>query len=176
MSGKSKTLQTFAFFLGIICFLWIIYDFLKICNDLHAVLFSTNTGLIIGIGYLFILSFHALVLVLYFRHFRHQQEKGLSGLLLILFVFSFLALAVEKVMFDEVGREFYLEFPAPGEVHFIYLGLFLNALFVLFALYCISRFLWSSGKASDQICEHVSSNNTFSQLSYKSKSNTHYLK
>ena len=158
MSGKSKTLQTLAFFSGIICLLWIIYDFLKIYNDLSAVLFSANTGLIVGIGYIFILSFHVFVLILYFRFFRHHKEKKLRGLLLILFFISFLALAVEKVMFDEVGREFYLEFPAPGEVHFIYLGLFLNALFVLFALYCISRFFWLSGKASDPSCTHVSLN------------------
>jgi hypothetical protein len=42
-------------------------------------------------------------------------------------------------MIDEVGREYYLEFPVPGEVGFIYLGLIINALFILFALYCIRQ-------------------------------------
>jgi hypothetical protein len=46
-------------------------------------------------------------------------------------------------MFDEVLHEYYLEFPAPGEVHFIYFGLFINAGFILYALYCIIQELSS---------------------------------
>lgn len=42
-------------------------------------------------------------------------------------------------MVDEVKYEFYLEFPAPGEVHFISFGLFINAAFILYGSYFINQ-------------------------------------
>lgn len=139
MSEKFKVFPATTILLGVLCFLWIVYDIVQIYFDLQSVLFFGTSGLIMGIGYLFILLFHILVLIIYFKYLRHHQNIILSFTLLSLTIISFLALAVEKVMFDEVGREFYLEFPAPGEVSFIYLGLFINALFIIYALYCINK-------------------------------------
>ena len=42
-------------------------------------------------------------------------------------------------MFDEVLHEYYLEYPAPGEVIFIYFGLLINAVFILYGLYFINK-------------------------------------
>jgi hypothetical protein len=89
----------------------------------------------VGIGYLLIIIFHILILIIYFQHIRPYQ----NNLLVSLLIFSFFALIIEKVMFDEVGHEYYLELPAPGEVNFIYFGLFINAVFIGYALYCINQ-------------------------------------
>jgi len=137
MSEKFKALPTSTFFLRIVCFIWIVYDIVKIYSDLGSVIFFDTSGLIVGIGYLLILLFHILIFRIYFKYFRHHQNNVLSVSLLSLLIISFFALIIEKIMFDEVLHEYYLEFPAPGEVHFIYFGLFVNAGFILYALYCI---------------------------------------
>ncbi len=154
MSEKFKVLPTSTFFLGIVCFIWIVYDIVKIYSDLGSVIFFDTSGLIVGIGYLLILLFHKiyrlhvgtlhatslqpiLIFIIYFKYFRHHQNNVLSVSLLSLLIISFFALIIEKIMFDEVLHEYYLEFPAPGEVHFICFGLFVNAGFILYALYCI---------------------------------------
>ncbi len=139
MPAKFKTLPAATFFLGIVCFSWILYDVLKIYSDLRSVIFFGSSGLIVGIGYLFIVLFHALMFIIYLRYFRRHQNPRLRIVPLSLLIVSFLALAVEKTMYDEVGREYFLELPVPGEVIFIYFGLFLNALFIAYALYCIAR-------------------------------------
>ncbi len=144
MPANRRTLPTTAFLLGIVCLIWILYDVVKIHSDLGSVLFFDKSGLIVGIGYLFILLFHALMFIVYGKYFRHHPRLGPRALLPFLLVVSFLALAVEKVMFDEVGREYYLEFPRPGETYFIYLGLFVNVVFIAYASTCLSRVLGSS--------------------------------
>jgi hypothetical protein len=55
--------------------------------------------------------------MIYFKYFRHHQNNVLNVSLLSLLIISFFALIIEKIMFDEVLHEYYLEFPAPGEVH-----------------------------------------------------------
>ncbi|MDH4196039.1 MAG: hypothetical protein OEW05_01370 [Candidatus Aminicenantes bacterium] len=139
MAAKSRTLPTTAFLLGILCLIWILYDIVKIHSDLISVIFPRSSGWIVGIGYILILLFHALMFIVYWKYFRHHPSVGPRMALISLWIISFFALAVEKVMFDEVGREYFLEFPRPDEVYFIYLGLFVNAVFIIYALYCLSR-------------------------------------
>ena len=139
MPAKPRTLPMTAFLLGIVCLVWMLYDVLQIHSDLGAVIFRGPSGLIVGIGYLFILLFHGLMFIVYWKYFRHHPRLGPRILLPALLVASFFALAMEKVMFDEVGREYFLEFPRPGEVDFIYLGLFVNATFIAYALFRLSR-------------------------------------
>ena len=123
---------------GVLSCVWIGFDFFEISSDLHAVLFG-DSGWIIGIGYLFILIFHLFMIIIILRDLRQYGAEGPRVLLIFLLIASFLALAAEKVMYDEVAREYYLEPPAPGEVGFIYLGLAVNALFILYALLYIVR-------------------------------------
>jgi len=139
MLEKSKIFPTFTFYLGIICVLWIIYDIYKIYSDLRSVLFQSPTSLIMLIGYFFILIFHLFVIVLFFRYFKGQKNSNKNIILLFLIIFSIFMIMVEKVMFDEVGHEYYIEFPAPGEVIFLYFGLFINASFIIYSLYLINQ-------------------------------------
>ena len=139
MSEKSKIFPTITFYLGIICVLWIIYDIYKIYSDLRSVLFQSPTSLIMIIGYFFILIFHIFVIVIFFRYFKGQKNSNKNIILLFLIIFSIFMIMVEKVMFDEVGHEYYIEFPAPGEVRFLYFGLFINASFIIYSLYLINQ-------------------------------------
>jgi len=139
LNGKCqyKILSTIIFSLGIVCLFWIIFDIVNVYSNLSSVIFFGTLGLIVGVGYIFILIFHILVLFVYFKYFHNRPNNKLSIGFLSFIIISFLALVVQKAMYDEVGREYYLEFPAPGEVRFIYLGLIINALFILYALYRI---------------------------------------
>ncbi len=90
-----------------------------------------------AIGYLFIIVFHFLVLIVYFLHFRKSSKIQLKVGVPLLLIISFFFLAVEKVMFDEVAHEYYIEFPMPGETHFIVFGLLMNGIFILYLMYII---------------------------------------
>ena len=74
MSENTKTLQTTTFLLGIVCFLWIIYDIIKINSDLKSVIFFDTTGKIVGIGYLLIFSFHILALIIFFKCLHNKKK------------------------------------------------------------------------------------------------------
>ena len=139
MSGQSKFLPQSSIILGIICLIWIIYDIISIYTNLESVTFLGMAGVIAGIGYLFIFVFHILIIIVYFRYFlkshNHSSRVGIP----VLFVLSVLALFMEKVMFDEVAREYYLEFPMPGETHFIVFGLLINGIFIVYSIFNVFK-------------------------------------
>jgi len=60
---------------------------------------------------------------------------------LFLGIISLFAIGIEKVMYDEVGHEIFIEWPAPGEVSFLYLCLGINALFCLVMIFLIYKTL-----------------------------------
>ncbi|MEN8194737.1 MAG: hypothetical protein ABFS12_18095 [Bacteroidota bacterium] len=131
LKEKSKISKT-VFILGIICVVWIIVDIVLLLIDLHGVIFFELSGLIVGIGYIFILLFHILFFIYLFNIYRIGQRYKQIIPSVILFIVSLFALAVQKVMYDEVGREYYLENSIPGETYFIYFGLILNLIFIMY--------------------------------------------
>lgn len=103
-----------------------------------------------GIGYLFIILFHILSLIFIMIHFHLKKESNpLRNSTVILGLFSFLAFGIEKVMYDEVGREYYLEWPAPGEVIFLYICLGIHAIFVVTVFIFITKQLIISKKQKE---------------------------
>ena len=111
----------------------------EINHNLLHVLFG-ETGYIVGVGYLFIVSFHVSAFIFIFMHFHVVKTfGGLRIVLLSLGIISLIAVGVEKVMYDEVAREYYLEFPMPDETYFIYFGLFINFICIVYALFILNR-------------------------------------
>jgi hypothetical protein len=53
-------------------------------------------------------------------------------------------------MFDEVAHEYYIEFPMPGETHFIVLGLLINGIFILYSIFSIYKWVVVGLKHSNQ--------------------------
>jgi len=135
--GNNKLIPTIGFFLGIICILWIIYDIIVITFNLPSVIYFGAAGFFVGIGYILIIIFHIYVAGIYFMHARHYPKTLASNRLLSLLIISFTGLIVQKAMFDEVGREYYIEYPFPGETYFIIFGLVLNTVFLVYALHYI---------------------------------------
>lgn len=140
MNDRKKTLLNLTRIIGIICLLWIVLDIALIQTDLEAVIRFQLQGKIIGIGYILLLIFHGLAVILYFSCFGGLQNPGWNGFYIVAGIMSTLCLAVQKVMFDEVGREFTMEQPIPGETYFIYLALLINALFILYVRIWINKF------------------------------------
>ena len=139
MTKQLKIFPVSVLVLGILCILWIIYDIAQLYIDLGDVIYFHTAGLIMGIGYLLIIIYHIFVFIVWFRYLRYSGNYTQSITIIFLIIISSFMLAVQKVMYDEVGREYYLEYPAPGEVNFIYLGLFINLIFILFTLYFINK-------------------------------------
>ncbi len=116
-----------ALVLGAAAFVWILVDLLLLSTDLEKVLFGT-WGLPVGIGYLVMLLFHAAAFVLVLLAFsRLEGHTALKVGSLAALVVSLFMIAVQKVMYDEVGRQIKAGFDRVGEIGFVYAGLFVNA-------------------------------------------------
>ncbi len=121
--------------LGIISIPFIFYDISVIIFDLESALtITTTSGVIIFIGYIFILLFHLTVAGYLIRYSkRFQNIRSQTNTIITYGIISFLSIVMQKVMWDEVGREFYIEYPFPDETYFIIMGLLLNAVFIIMA-------------------------------------------
>jgi len=133
MPGIVRAPQAAAVSLGILSLGGIVFNATKLGTDLEAVLFFERAGRIMAIAYLVMLVFHVVALGTLFRSMRDRSSGGRRTVFLLLAGLSLFGLAVQKVMFDEVAREYYLEYPMPGETVFIYFGLLLNAVFTVYA-------------------------------------------
>ncbi len=137
--GNNKLIPAIGLFLGFICILWIIYDIIVIYFNLPSVIYFGAAGFFVGIGYILIIIFHIFVAGIYIMHARHIPKTIARNRLLSLLIISFTGLIVQKAMFDEVGREYYIEYPFPGETYFILFGLFLNTVLLVYALHYIYK-------------------------------------
>jgi hypothetical protein len=91
------------------CLIYILYqvntNLVEAINIYHTP-FQTRHFLI-GFGHLFILLFHLYAIIYIFVHFRRFTAlKRLKTVALILAVISLFAMGVEKVMIDEIAREY----------------------------------------------------------------------
>ncbi len=92
------------------------------------------------IGYAFIIVFHLYAIIFIFSQFRYPDEfRRLKVLLLILGVGSLLAIGVEKVMVDEIAREYRAGFTDQGEIFILNGSLVINILFNISMFYFFLR-------------------------------------
>lgn len=126
--------------LSIISLVWEAYDIYNIHFHLTQVLQFKYPGAIMAIGYIFILLFHISAFLFIFMRIRRTGKAGKLPILIIMTgIASLFSIAIEKVMFDEIGREFYIEFPISGEILFLYVCLGINALFSALIIFCLYR-------------------------------------
>ncbi len=152
MSKKLKIYSIIIFIFGVISLVWIFYGIYQIKTDLSFVIQSDKVGPIMGIGYLFILFYHILSYSFIIGHFRSKKQFDLlRNSTVIVGLFSFFAFGIEKVMYDEVAKEYYLEWPVPGEVMFLYLCLGIHALFVAMVLIYTTKMLTASERKINNI-------------------------
>jgi hypothetical protein len=97
---------------SIISFAVLLYILYQVNTNLVAAINIYHTEFetvqyLIGSGHLFILLFHLYAIIYIFAHFRcFTAFKLLKTVLLILAVISLFAMGVEKVMVDEIAREY----------------------------------------------------------------------
>ncbi|MFC1485988.1 hypothetical protein ACFL55_03065 [Candidatus Latescibacterota bacterium] len=145
MDKKVRMSLTITLVLGIITFLWLVYDLYQVNQNLPAVLDFAVIGYIMGIGYLFILLFHFTSLFVILLHsFLAKELRTLKIAAFTLAILSFFAIGGEKVMFDEIAREATLGWEtAAGEFMILNMCFFINMLFtvvmVLFLLRALSQ-------------------------------------
>ncbi len=130
MNKKPTAWGLITLVLGLATFLWLLFLIYEIRADLPGMLrfeASNPSDYLIGAGYLAMLLFHAAALVFLFAQARSVKRfAGWPVLGLVLGTLSLFAIAAEKVMYDEIGRELAIEFPVPGEVSLLYACLGVN--------------------------------------------------
>jgi len=134
MKARFKIHSTILMITGIIAFFWLTYILLQIIVNLAEALNIDRSGFgmndfLMGAGHLFVLAFHLYALVYIFMHFHHVKELSvLKIILLILGIVSLFSIGVEKVMIDEVAREYRFGMEI-SEVYFLYSAYLINMIF-----------------------------------------------
>jgi hypothetical protein len=122
--------------LGLATFLWLVFHISEIATNLPGVLHfdvSNPSDYLAGAGYFVMLLFHAAAFIFLFTRARFDSRFGGGQILgLALGVLSLFAIAAEKVLHDEIGREWTSGSPVPTEVSLLYACLGINVLFCVF--------------------------------------------
>lgn len=119
--------------LGLVTFVWLLFHVYEIRTNLTSVIrfdASDVSDYLIGAGYLVMLLFHGASFIFMFMQLRLAKRFGgrpVAGL--VFGTVSLFAIAAEKVMYDEIGREMSIEYPVPGEVSLLYACLGVNLAF-----------------------------------------------
>ena len=139
MDNKGAIARAVTLVLGMITFGWLLLDIYEVNSNLHDFIFG-EAGWIGLIGYLFIFAFHVSAFIFIIFQFRYSETLHvLKVATLVAGVLSLFALGVEKVMFDEIGREYYMEGGKPGEVKLLYIAFAINVIFNVLAFFLIFK-------------------------------------
>ena len=136
MKLKMKTNNSILLILSIISFSCLIYILFQVNTNLVEALNIDKSKFdtfdyIMGFGHIFILLFHFYAIIFIFVHFhRFKELKILKAVLLILGVISLLAIGGEKVMVDEIAREYRFGSDI-GELHFLNFAYMINMAFTI---------------------------------------------
>ena len=155
MVGKKKFAPIFTLCLGMLSGISLLYTIYHVGNRLSGLLDLNLSGYIVGIGYIIILLFHFFAIFFLISRFQALEARRLfRGVVLVSAVVSLFAIAAEKVMFDEIGRELRLGVEVAGEVFILTLLLLVNLIFVglmsLFLLLILNRSGAENRKHADE--------------------------
>lgn len=141
MENKSRSIVHITFVLGIITVLWLAWTLYQVNAHLREILGGSETGYLMMAGYLIMFLFHCLS---FGAIIMHQYAIRRGGVLKIsmfaLGIVSFIMIAVEKVMFDEIARQA----EATGETAILNGCLIVNVLFAAAMLFFLLRVLFGS--------------------------------
>ena len=149
-----KTSGKITLVLGIVSLLWLIADLYLIKTDIVKVFDINQTGYIVALGYIFILMFHFSAFILIILHYRAVRELiVLKTVSLILGTISFFAIGAQKVLYDEIGKEykFFGWEEIMGEVYALYFSFILNIIFTVCMIFFTIRTLQISGKTEIKV-------------------------
>ena len=136
MRFSIKTNTYILLLLSLIALVCLVYIFYQVNQDLVEALNIYRLDLetddyILGSAHIFILLYHIYAFIYLFSHFHHFKElKVIRTTALIIGIFSLFVIAGEKVMIDEIAREYRLGADI-SELYLLDLGYSLNAVFSL---------------------------------------------
>jgi uncharacterized membrane protein YesL len=148
---------------GIIAFFLLIYILIQVNSNLSEALNIDKSkfelkDFFIGFAHLFVLFFNIFAIIVIFSHFRHYEEiKTLKTLFLICGIISLFSIGVEKVMADEIAREYKAGMDI-SEINILNIAYGINLLFSAFAFYFVLRalpFLRSGSDVKDTLDEKI---------------------
>ena len=151
MKKKNSPSALAALILGLVTFLWLLFLVYEVRTDLAGVVrfdASEPADYLFGAGYLVMLLFHAAAFLFLFGRVRLAKRLGAWAVPgLALGVLSLAAIAAQKVLYDEIGREMGIEYPVPSEVSLLYAALGVNLLFAAAMMIAAFRGLARDGAA-----------------------------
>jgi O-antigen/teichoic acid export membrane protein len=113
---------------------------------------------IMGAGHLIVLVFNIYAILIIYSHFRHSKDFGiLKTALLILGIFSLFSTGIEKVMVDEIARQ-YRSGMEVSEISILNISYVLNMLFSVFTLFYILKVLpivYTVNGSEDSVDERI---------------------
>lgn len=132
MKKRIKLLIQISFIIGFISFNSIIYILYKLNYNLLEVIDKNTIDYIGLVGYLFIIFFHLISILFIIVHFRHFKFLNLLRIIsLITGIISLFAIGAEKILFDEIAREYAIGWEVAGEIIILEILLFMNITFCL---------------------------------------------
>jgi hypothetical protein len=94
---------------------------------------------IIGFGHLFILIFNVYAIIFVFSHFRQFKElRVLKIIVLILGVISVISFGIEKVMIDEIARQYRFGMDI-SEINILNMAYIINLVFTLLMFFFVMK-------------------------------------
>jgi hypothetical protein len=144
MHLKIKTNTGILLICSMISFASLVYILYQINTNLVAAINIYHTAFetihyLVGFGHLFILLFHLYALIYIFIHFRRFTALKLFKIGLLIFgVVSLFAMGVEKVMVDEIARE-YRHGLAINELSILSLAYIINMVFSIGTFFFLLR-------------------------------------
>ena len=144
MKTKIKTNSTILFLTSIISFFWLVIIMFQINTNLAEALNidRLKPGILdfaIGSGHLFVLVFHVYAIIYIFIHFHHFKElRILKTAFLVLGIISLFLMGVEKVMVDEIAREYRVGMEI-SEIHILNSAYIINLIFSVCIFFLILK-------------------------------------
>lgn len=137
MKSKLKLNTVTLLISSIIAFAGLVYILYQVNTNLVIAINIFHTKFeaihyLVGFGHLFVLLFHIYAIVYIFLHFRRFTAlRSFKVLLLIMGVISLFSMGVEKVMIDEIARE-YRHGMGINELYILNLAYIINVCFSVF--------------------------------------------
>ena len=155
MRFSNKTNTYILLLLSLIALFCLVYIFYQVNQDLIEALniyrLDLETGdYLLASAHIFILLYHIYALIYLFSHFHHFKElKIIRTTALVIGIFSLFAIAGEKVMIDEIAREYRLGLDI-SELYLLDLAYCLNAVFSIVMGLLLVKTLKLSQENSDK--------------------------
>ena len=145
MKSKTRSNHFILFILSITSFCCLSYILFRVNTNIVEAINIDHKPLdiydfITIIGYLLIIVFHLYAIIFIFSRFRYPTEfKWLKILLLIFGIGSLLAIGIEKVMVDEIAKEYRAGFTDQGEFCILNYAYILNFIFNIMMFYFLLK-------------------------------------